>query len=66
MTSESAKAFRGAGQGKTWGRPTIKSEARRVAVKREVVDRDRGWRWGGMAELKLKLNMHLCVSPNTG
>lgn len=26
----------------------MKNEARRVAVNREVVDRDRGWRWGGI------------------
>lgn len=44
MISESASARRGAGQGKTCGTPTIRKDASSVAVKRDMVDRDRGWR----------------------
>ena len=40
--SESANAFRGAGQGKRWGMPTMKNDARSVTVKRDVVALDRG------------------------
>lgn len=29
--------------------PTTRKETRRVVPKREVVRRERGWRWGGMA-----------------
>lgn len=32
-----------------WGTPTIKKDARRVTVNKDVVERDRGWRWGGIA-----------------
>ena len=30
--------------------PTTKKDTRRVVPKREVVRRDRGWRWGVMVE----------------
>lgn len=40
--------MRGAGQGRRWGRPTTRKETRRVVPKREVVRRERGWRWGGI------------------
>lgn len=48
IISESANVRRGAGQGKTCGRPTTTKEARSVPAKREDVDRDRGCRCGGM------------------
>ena len=32
------------------GMPTTKKETRRVVPKREVVRRDRGWRWGVISE----------------
>jgi hypothetical protein len=48
VISESANVRRGDGQGKTCGMPTTSSEARRVPAKRPVVDRDRGWRCGGI------------------
>lgn len=41
---------RGAGHGKTCGNPTTTRDARRVVAKREVVDRDRGCRCGGMID----------------
>jgi len=46
--SESAKVRRGAGQGNICGMPTMRNEAKRVAAKREVVERDRGCKWGGI------------------
>lgn len=45
---ESAKARRGAGQGKTCGRPTMTTEASMVAANKELVERDRGCRIGGI------------------
>ena len=48
--SESANLTRGAGHGTMCGMPTTRKETRRVVPKREVVRRDRGWRWGVMAE----------------
>lgn len=30
------------------GIPTTRKDANSVVVKREVVQRERGWRWGGM------------------
>ena len=48
--SESAYLTRGAGQGTMCGIPTTKKETRRVVPKSEVVRRDRGWRWGVMAD----------------
>ena len=48
--SESAKLTWGAGHGRMCGMPTTKKETRSVVPKREVVRRDRGWRWGVMAE----------------
>ena len=48
--SESANLTRGAGHGTICGMPTTRKETRRVVPKREVVRRDRGWRWGVMAE----------------
>lgn len=47
--SESANLTRGAGHGTMCGIPTTRKETRRVVPKREVVRRDRGWRWGVMA-----------------
>ena len=48
--SESANWTRGAGHGRICGMPTTKKDTRRVVPKREVVRRDRGWRWGVMVE----------------
>lgn len=48
--SESANLTRGAGHGTMWGMPTTRKETMRVVPKREVVRRDRGWRWGVMLE----------------
>lgn len=48
--SESANLTRGAGHGIMCGMPTTRKEMRRVVPKREVVRRDRGWRWGVMAK----------------
>lgn len=48
VISESAKVRRGAGQGKTCGMPTTTRDARRVPAKRLIVDRERGWRCGGI------------------
>lgn len=48
IISESARVRRGAGHGKTCGRPTTNREAKRVVAKREDVDRERGWRCGGI------------------
>lgn len=31
--------------------PTIRKDARSVAAKREVVDRDRGWRYEGIGSV---------------
>jgi hypothetical protein len=45
---ESANVRRGAGQGKTCGRPTMTTEASMVAANKELVERDRGCRIGGM------------------
>jgi len=39
----------------------MKKEARRVAVNRETVDRDRGWRWGGMVTGGKLSSFWLCV-----
>ena len=45
---ESASRRRGAGHGYMCGSPTTMKEASSVPVKRSDVERDRGWRWGGM------------------
>ena len=47
--SESANLTRGTGHGMMCGIPTTRKDTRRVVPKREVVRRDRGWRWGVMA-----------------
>lgn len=38
--------------------PTTRKETRRVVPKREVVRRDRGWRWGVMAERVEKIDFY--------
>ena len=54
MTSifESASLTWGAGHGMRCGMPTTRKETRRVVPKREVVRRDRGWRWGVMTPVE--------------
>jgi hypothetical protein len=54
IISESARVRRGAGQGKRWGKPTTKNEARSVAAKREEVVRDRGCRWGVISAVAVR------------
>lgn len=35
------------------GIPTTRKDASSVVVKREVVQRERGWRWGGMVVVEV-------------
>jgi len=46
--SESARRTRGAGQGRMCGMVIMTKDMRRVVQKREEVNRERGWRWGGI------------------
>lgn len=48
VSAESAKVRRGAGHGKRCGKPTTTKETPRVAANKDRVDRDRGWRCGGI------------------
>lgn len=55
--SPSAKAVRGTGQGKACGKATTKNDASSVVANRELVNRDRGWRCGGMFEVVAGRNL---------